>query len=175
MFYFGAQNDTKIGPMKPIFNTLLKIAQIDMHTKTNVKPVDNFLENDQRRDFFINFGAQSGPTIGPLRPIFSTHLKVLAMSMWSNTDVKQVKTFWEKDQRPELWLILATKMAPKLGLWGPISTHRWKYLKWTCEAILMWNYWNLLRKWPKPRILTYFGVQMAQNGPLRPIFSHLWK
>ena len=52
MFYFGAQNDTEIGPMKPIFNTLLKIAQIDKQTKTNVKPVDNFSENDQRRDFF---------------------------------------------------------------------------------------------------------------------------
>ena len=34
--------------------------------------------------------------IGPLRPIFSTPPKVLAISMWSNTGVKPVKTFFEK-------------------------------------------------------------------------------
>ena len=33
-------------------------------------------------------GGPKWPKIGPLRPIFSTHLKLLAMSMWSNTDVK---------------------------------------------------------------------------------------
>ena len=95
---------------------------------------------------FTYFGAQSGPKIGPLRPIFSTHLKVLAMSMWSNTDAKPVKTFWENDQRPEFLLILGPKMAPKLGLWGPYFTHHWKYLQWVCEAILMWNHRKLFEK-----------------------------
>ena len=51
------------------------------------------------------FGAQSGPKAGPLGPIFSTHLKVLAMSMWCITDVKPVKTFWESDQTPEFDLL----------------------------------------------------------------------
>ena len=38
--YVGAQNDPKIGPLEPIFNTSLKIAPIDMHTKTDAKPVE---------------------------------------------------------------------------------------------------------------------------------------
>ena len=41
--------------------------------------------------FFYLFGVQSGPKIEPLRPILSTHLKVLAMRTWSNTDVKRVE------------------------------------------------------------------------------------
>ena len=94
---------------------------------------------------FAYFGAQSGTKIGPLRPTFSTHIKVLALSMWSNTDVKSVKTFWENYQRPDFLLILG-KMVPKLGLWGPYSTHWWKYLQWTWEAIMMWNQWKLFVK-----------------------------
>ena len=37
MIYFEAQNHPEIGPLRPIFNTLLKIAQIDMYTKTVAK------------------------------------------------------------------------------------------------------------------------------------------
>ena len=48
MFYFGAPNNPEIGPLRPIFNTLLK-AQIDMQTKTDAKPV----ENDQKRPEFL--------------------------------------------------------------------------------------------------------------------------
>ena len=43
--YFGAQSDPEIGPLRPIFNTPLKVAQIDMYTKTettDVKPVEHF-------------------------------------------------------------------------------------------------------------------------------------
>ena len=39
--YFGAQNDPEIGPLRPIFNTPLKVAQINMYTQTDVKPVEN--------------------------------------------------------------------------------------------------------------------------------------
>ena len=83
-------------------------------------------------------GAQSGPKIGPLRSIFSTHLKVLAMSMWSNTVVKPVKTFWESDQTPEIFLTLGPKMAQKLDLWGPYFTHLWNWLQCAYKARLMW-------------------------------------
>ena len=129
MIYLGAQNDPEIGPLGPIFNTPLKVAQIDMFTKTDAQPVGNFLENDQRPEFwliwgpkrpkiwaseahilhtskstwnehvrqyccetsenvlrkwpntrnFSYFGAQNGPEIGPLRPIFYTSLKVAPM------------------------------------------------------------------------------------------------
>ena len=67
---------------------------------------------------FTYFWAESGPKIVPLRSIFSSHLKVLAISMWRNTDVKPVKAFWESDQTSELWLTLGPKMAQKLGLLG---------------------------------------------------------
>ena len=66
-----------------------------------------FLENDQMAGIFT-YSTQCGPKIWLLMPIFSTPLKVLAMSMWSNTDVKPVKTFWESNQKEEFWLI-----------WGP--------------------------------------------------------
>ena len=129
MIYLGAQNDPEIGPLGPIFNTLLKLAQIDMYTKTDAQPVGNIWENDQRPEFwliwgpkwpqnwaseahilhtskstwnehvkqyccetgkkllrkwpntrnFSYFGAQNGPEIGPLRPIFYTSLKVAPM------------------------------------------------------------------------------------------------
>ena len=93
---------------------------------------------------FYSFWGPKWLKIGHLRPIFSTHLKVIAMSMYSNTDVKPVKTFWENS--PEFWLTLGSKMAPKLGLWGPYSTHCWKYLQWACGTILMWNHWKHFEK-----------------------------
>ena len=55
---------------------------------------------------FGNFRAQDGPQIRPLRPIFRKPLKVLVMSMLSNTDVKPVKSFWKSDQSPEFLLTL---------------------------------------------------------------------
>ena len=42
MIYLGAQNDPEIGPLGPVFNTPLKVAQTDMYTKTDVKPVGIF-------------------------------------------------------------------------------------------------------------------------------------
>ena len=48
MIYSGAKNDPEIGPLGPIFNTPLKVAQIDMYDKTDAQPVGTFLENDQR-------------------------------------------------------------------------------------------------------------------------------
>ena len=53
----------------------------------------NFFRKLPKTGFFTYFGAQSGPKIRPLRPIFSTPLKVFAMHMWSNTNVKPVKIF----------------------------------------------------------------------------------
>ena len=85
-----------------------------------------FLRKWPKTGILTSLGAQSGPKIGPLRPIFSTHLKVIGMSMWSNTVVKPVKTFWESDQTPEIFLTLGPKMAQKLGLWGPYFTPLWK-------------------------------------------------
>ena len=53
MFYLGAQNDPKSGPLGLIFNIPFKVAQIDVYTKTDTKPVENCWENDQRPDFLL--------------------------------------------------------------------------------------------------------------------------
>ena len=42
MICFETQNDPEIGPLRPIFNTPLKVAQIGMLTKTGGKPVKTF-------------------------------------------------------------------------------------------------------------------------------------
>ena len=76
-----AQNDPEIGPLRQIFNKPLKAAQVDMPTKTDVKPIDFFYRKLPMTVILTYFGVQSGHKIGPLRPIFYTHLKVLSMSM----------------------------------------------------------------------------------------------
>ena len=120
----------------------------------------NFLRKWTKTGIFTYSGAHRGPNIGPLRPVLSTHLKVLAMSTWSNTDVKPVKPFWENDQKPEFWIILRPEMAPILDLWGPCSTYYWKYLS-------MWSDTDA-----KP-VKTFEKVTKVQNlhllcGPKRP-------
>ena len=79
--------------------------------KTN----ENVLRKWPKTGVFTYFGAQSDPKIEPLRSILSTHLKVLAMSVWSNMGATPVKTFWENDQRPEflLFAYLGAQSGPK--------------------------------------------------------------
>ena len=62
MIYLGAQNDPEIGPLGPIFNTPLKLAQIDMYTKPDAKLVENFWENGERPEFWLIWGT-NGPKI----------------------------------------------------------------------------------------------------------------
>ena len=64
MIYLGAQNDPEIGPLGPIFSTPLKVAQIDMYTKTDAKPVGNFLENNQRPEFWLIWGPKVAQKLG---------------------------------------------------------------------------------------------------------------
>ena len=52
MIYFGVQNDTEIGPLRPIFNTPLQVAQIDMYTKTDEKPVEMFWQMNKYHYFY---------------------------------------------------------------------------------------------------------------------------
>ena len=58
MIYLGAQNDPEIGPLGPILNTPLKVAKIDMHTKTDTQPLGIFWENDQRPEFLLIWGLK---------------------------------------------------------------------------------------------------------------------
>ena len=53
MFYLGAQNDPEIGPLRLILNIPLKVAQIDMLTKTDAKPVESFEKMTKDRNFHL--------------------------------------------------------------------------------------------------------------------------
>ena len=64
-----------------------------------------FLRKWPKTGILTYLGAQSGPKTGPLRPIFSTYIKVLGMSMWSNTVVKV--------------FLKVTKHQKFVLLWGP--------------------------------------------------------
>ena len=80
-----------------------------------------------------------------------------------------VNTFWENDQGHEFWLIWGPKMDPKLDLGGSYSTHRWKYLQWACEAILMWRQWKPFEKATKVQNFYLLGFQNGPKiAPLKP-------
>ena len=74
----------KLGPWGRYSNTPLKVAKIDTQTKTDAKPVEFFL--------LTYFGGQNGPTIGPLRPILYTSLKVAPMTIQGKIDVNAEET-----------------------------------------------------------------------------------
>ena len=124
--YFVTQSGTKNGLLMPIFSKHLKVLAMSTWSNTDVKPVKTFWENDRRPEFWLIFGPKMPLIVGLWGPYSTSPLKILAMSMWSNTDVKPVKTFWEGERSPEFWLTLWSKMAQKFGLWGPDCTHLWK-------------------------------------------------
>ena len=124
-----------------------------------------FWENDQNPEFW---GVKSGPKIRPLRPIFCTHLKVLAIRMWSNINVNSVKTFWESDQTPEFWLTLGLinwAFEAHVLLISESSSNQHIKRDW-CESRA-----KCLTKYSKTWIFTHL---QAQNGPkfglMGPVF-----
>ena len=68
IIYLGGQNDPENGPLGSIFNTPLKVAQIDMYTKTDAQPVGKW----PKTGILTYFRAQSGPKLvlwGPYSPL----------------------------------------------------------------------------------------------------------
>ena len=62
MFYFRAQNDPEIGPLRPIFNTPLKVAQSNWHVNKDwCETSGKFLRKRPKTGIFTYFGARSGP------------------------------------------------------------------------------------------------------------------
>ena len=107
MINFGAQNDPESGPLKPIFNTPLKVAHIDMYTKTDVKPVDNFLENDQRLEFLLILGpkvAQQLGLWGPNSPHIEKYLQWAceAILMWNQWPIARILTYFGAQNGQEI-------------------------------------------------------------------------
>ena len=115
------------------------------------------MTEDLNNDIFL---AQIDPKIGHLRPILKTHLKAAQNDMHTTT----VETFWENDQKP-----FSGPEWPKN--WAS-ETYIQHISKSTCnEHLKCETRENVLRKWPKPRILTYLGGQNDPKiGPLRPAF-----
>ena len=96
MIYFGTQNDPEIGPPRPIFNTPLKVAQVDMYTKIDVKPTSgNFLRKWPKTLSFTYFGGPKWPKNSAseahiLRTSKNTRNELVKQYC---ADVKPVKTF----------------------------------------------------------------------------------
>ena len=100
----------EIGSLRPIFNTPIKVAQIKMYTKTDTKPMGICLENSQRLEYLLIYGAQSGLQIEPLRPIFSTFLTIIC-------------------KRARMWKLFekVTKHQNVDLLWGPKWPRNWAF------------------------------------------------
>ena len=84
--------------------------------------------------------------------------------MYTKTDAKPVENVWGNYQRPEFYFILGPKN------WT-FEAHIFHTFKSTCNEHVK-QYWcetseNILRKWPKSIILTYFGVQMVPKLGLK--------
>ena len=71
---FGTENDPEIGLLRLVINTTLQVAQIDIYTMTDAKPVDNAFKKMTKDRNLTHVGAQSGPKIRPLRPMLYTSL-----------------------------------------------------------------------------------------------------
>ena len=91
-----------------------------MYTKTDTKPVEIFLENDQRPEFLFIWG--------PKKWASEAHIVHTSKST-CNEDVKQ---YWcEASENflrkwPSTRITFGPKMAQKLGIWIPYCTHLWK-------------------------------------------------
>ena len=113
MFYFGAQYDFEIGPLRPIFNTPLKVAQIDIYTKTHEKPVENCWENDHIPEFLLILGPKVARKLdlwGPYSPHIYMYLQWASdvIQMWN-----QWKLFEKMAEGLNFNLMLWPKMVPK--------------------------------------------------------------
>ena len=128
--------------------------------------------DEMTEDWNLNmFGTQNDPKIWPTRSLFNSPLKIAPMTMWTTTDAKPVVTFWRNDKKQTF--------DPFGGLKCPDNRAYEAHILHSSKSISTehvkqywcWTKWNVLRKWPKTGIFTYFG---AHNGPkigtLRPIF-----
>ena len=73
LIYLRFQNGPKIGPLRPILYTFMKVAPMNIQSKIGVNPEETFSQNNKNNNWIlIHFKAQNGPKMGPLGPIFHT-------------------------------------------------------------------------------------------------------
>ena len=115
----------------------------------------------------IYFRAQNGVEIWPMRPIFSTPLKVTQIDKLTEIDAKPAKI--TKDRNFDLF------GGPKWHKNRASEAHILHTCKSTCNKHVKQNWCkineNFLRKWPKIGILTYLGLKMAQKLDLWSPYS----
>ena len=125
---------------------------------------ENFQKKWPKTEILTYFGAQKGPKIGSVWPIFLTSLKVLTMSMWSKTNVKPLKKFRESDQRVKLWLI----WGPKMGFFVHISESSCNEHESKAGVNLKETIWQ--NSW-KPKFWLIWRPKTVQKfGPMEPNF-----
>ena len=123
---------------------------------------ENFLRTWPKTLILTYFGPKMAPKLGLWGP-YSTHCwKYLIQYLWSNTDMKPMKTLWGSEQSPQFWLNLGSTMAPN-WTFGTHTVHIYEsspneHIKqdW-CESR-----GKFLTKYSKIWILTHLEVQ---NGP----------
>ena len=120
-----------------------------------------FLRKWPKTGILTYFGAQSGLKIGLLKPTFSSPLKVLRMSMWSNNDVKPVKIFEKMTWDQNFHLFWDPKWSQNWASEAQIQ-HTSKSSKWNNTG------GTFLRKWPQTEILNLFwDPKIGKNRILR--------
>ena len=113
MIYFEAQNNPAI------FNTPLKVVQIDMYIKTDVKPVEIFWENDQRPEFLLIWEPK-----GPKNWASEAHILHTSKST-CNAHVKQYwcetsENFLRKWPNTRIFTYFGAQNGPEIGSMRPI-------------------------------------------------------
>ena len=183
--------------LMPIFSLPPKVVAMGMLSNTDMKPVGNLRwNNDQRQGTPTYLGAQSVPKIGPLGPLFYTPLKVVTMSIWHNTVVKPMETFWENDQWTEFWTYFAPKIGPFSSKFCRLYSFIFTYLEakncppFTCppfylQKYLQWAYKSsfqcieCIQDNKRKHMYIYWlisvllGAKKARNWAHRGRFSHI--
>ena len=116
MIYFGAQNDPKIVPLRPIFNTPLKVAQIDMYTTTDIRNQGKRFEKMAKDQ---NFNIFWGPK-WPKNWVSEAHIRHTSKST-CNEHVKQYQceaseNILRKWPNTRISTYFGAQMAQKLAL-----------------------------------------------------------
>ena len=157
MLYFGAQNHSVIGPLRPIINT-----QLTCRPRLKI-----FEKMPKVRHSFYLFWAPSDPKS------WTPEAHILHTS--KSTCNEHVKQYW--CETSENCLKKMTKVWILIYLGGPKWPENWAseaHMSRTPESTCIEHvkqYWceiseNILRKWPKFRILIFFVVQIGPKiGP----------
>ena len=82
--YLGTQGGPKIGPLRPIFHTPLKVFTMRIWSNTDVKPVETFWESDQSPEFLHTLGSK----MAKKNWAFEAHIVHISESS-SNEHIKQ--------------------------------------------------------------------------------------